>query len=65
MTGRQVIKCKVAECFHWASGDNCDLTEIWVQKSATAHGGGLSSAAGGAGTLQERDTFCASFDPKH
>lgn len=63
MAGQQ-IKCKVAECFHWASGDNCDLKEIWVQKLAAASGG-LSNAVGGSGALQERDTFCASFDPKH
>ncbi len=63
MAGQQVIKCKVAECLHWAHGDNCDLSEIWVQK-AVRSGGGLSNAVGGSSPLQERDTFCASFGPK-
>lgn len=64
VAGQQVIKCKVAECLHWANGDNCDLQEIWVQKSASS-GGALSNAVGASRPLQERDTFCASFDQKH
>lgn len=64
VAGQQSIKCKVAECLHWANGDNCDLQEIWVQKSSSK-GSGLSNAVGGSSPLQERDTFCASFDPKH
>ncbi len=64
MAGQQSIKCKVAECLHWASGDNCDLQEIWVQ-TAPSNRSGLSNAVGGSSPLQERDTFCASFDPKH
>ncbi len=64
MAGQQSIKCKVAECLHWANGNNCDLQEIWVQKSVSG-GGGLSNAVGGSSPLQERDTFCASFDQKH
>jgi hypothetical protein len=63
--GQQVIKCKVSECMHWASGNNCDLREIWVEKKpGTAGGTVMSAVTGGRPSVDELDTFCASYDPR-